>query len=177
MSGVWEIAELWNIDRRDVDQIERWEDLSAPGVAGRIDRLTEFAIRADGLDRLGLGERELTMLGALSFGARSSAVGLPYERDLSLVAGAFNFATFLSVLVPGYALVTRRHAQGYVDKLRSMRRGRSRPLHRRSGPSHELHDRPSQDRATPSPRQRQPRPAVFASAIPRHFPRAGHDAT
>ena len=41
-------------------------------------------------------------------------------RDLVLVAGPFNFATFLSVLVPGYELITRRHGEGYVAKLRSL---------------------------------------------------------
>ena len=39
-------AQLWNIDRGDVDEIERWEDLSGPGVAERVRRLGEFGERA-----------------------------------------------------------------------------------------------------------------------------------
>jgi hypothetical protein len=65
-----------------------------------------YAQRADALDRDVLTDRELTMVGALSFSAGSSAAGLPYMRDLSLVAGPANFATFLSVFVPGYVLAT-----------------------------------------------------------------------
>ena len=45
---------------------------------------------------------------------------LPYQRDLALVAGPFSFDTFLSLLVPGYALITRRHGAGYVEKLRAL---------------------------------------------------------
>jgi hypothetical protein len=29
-------AQLWNIDRGDVDQIELWEDLSSAGIADRV---------------------------------------------------------------------------------------------------------------------------------------------
>jgi uncharacterized protein (DUF885 family) len=113
-------AQLWNIDRGDVDQIAHWEDLSAIGLSDRVERLDAFAQRADGLDRAVLTERELTMVGALSFSAGSSAMGLPYMRDLSLVAGPANFATFLSVFVPSYVLATVHHGEGYVDKLRSL---------------------------------------------------------
>ncbi len=60
------------------------------------------------------------MLAALSFSARSTAAKLPYERDLALVAAPVNLATFLSVLVPGYALTTREHGEGYLAKLRSL---------------------------------------------------------
>ncbi len=37
-----------------------------------------------------------------------------------MVAGPFNFVTFVSVLIPGYSLVTREHGLGYISKLRSM---------------------------------------------------------
>ncbi len=67
-----------------------------------------------------LGDRERTMVAALSFSARATASSLPFMRDLALVAGPFNFATFLSVFVPGYALITRQHGEGYVAKLRSL---------------------------------------------------------
>ncbi|MDQ1423053.1 MAG: hypothetical protein QOD72_551 [Acidimicrobiaceae bacterium] len=113
-------AQLWNIDRGDVDQVAQWEDLSGSGVSRRIEELRGFAQRADDFPRDGLGDRELTLLGALSFSAGSTAVGLPYLRDLSLVAGPANFATFLSVFVPSYVLSTRAHGRGYVDKVRSV---------------------------------------------------------
>jgi uncharacterized protein (DUF885 family) len=112
--------QLWNIDRGDVDQIAQWEDLSETGLARRIERLRAYATRADDFDRAGLSDRDRTLLGALSFSAGSSAVSLPYMRDLSLVAGPANFATFLSVFVPGYVLVSREHGEGYVDKLRAL---------------------------------------------------------
>ena len=51
---------------------------------------------------------------------RATTALLPYERDLSLVAGPFNFIAFIDVLVPGYSLITRQHGQGYIDKLQSM---------------------------------------------------------
>ena len=38
-------------------------------------------------------------------------------RNRGLVTGPCNFAAFLSVLVPGYSLVTRRHGEGYIAKL------------------------------------------------------------
>ena len=131
MSDVWGLADeywsyyrgteqLWNVDRGDVGQIEHWEDLSAAGVADRIARLTGFARQAETLRAEGLDDQQLTLLGALIFSARATAVGLPYARDLTLVAGSFNFAAFLSVLVPGYTLVTRDHGRGYVNKLRAL---------------------------------------------------------
>ena len=131
MADVWGLADeywnyfrgteqLWNVDRGDVEQIERWEDLSATGVSDRIAELTRFAQRAEKVRREGLDDRQLTVLGALTFSARATAAGLPYARDLSLVAGSFPFAALLSVLVPGYTLVTRQHGQGYVNKLRAL---------------------------------------------------------
>ena len=44
-------AQLWNIDRGDVDQIEHWEDLSADGTRARIETLGGFARRAAELSR------------------------------------------------------------------------------------------------------------------------------
>ncbi len=113
-------AQLWNIDRGDVDQIEHWENFSPSRVAERVDRLTAFAQRAESLGAGAMSERERTMLGALAFSARSEVAALPHLRDVSLVAGPFNFVTFLSTLVPAYALVTRRHGAGYVEKLRAL---------------------------------------------------------
>jgi uncharacterized protein (DUF885 family) len=113
-------AQLWNIDRGDVDQIEHWEDFSPAGVAERVERLSAFAQRAGSLGTSAQGERERTMLGALAFSARSEVAALPYVRDLSLVAGPFSFVTFLSTLVPAYALMTRHHGAGYVEKLRAL---------------------------------------------------------
>lgn len=131
MSDVWDLADdywdyyrgteqLWNVDRGDVEQIEHWEDLSATGVADRIARLSAFAQQAETLQRKDLDDKQLTVLGALGFSARATAAGLPYTRDLSLVAGSFPFSAWLSVLVPGYTLVTRQHGQGYVTKLRAL---------------------------------------------------------
>lgn len=113
-------SQLWNIDRGDVDQIERWEDLSPAGVATRVERLARFATRAETLAELGPDERDRGLLAAIEFSARATTALLPYERDLSLVAGPFNFAAFVDVLVPGYSLVTRAHGQGYIDKLTAM---------------------------------------------------------
>src|SRR4051812_8873077 len=113
-------AQLWNIDRGDVDQIEHWEDLSPDGVAERIETLTAFALRAESLGASTRGERERIMSGAMAFSARSEVARLPFVRDLSLVAGPFSLVTFLSTLVPAYALVTRHHGAGYVEKLRAL---------------------------------------------------------
>lgn len=113
-------AQLWNIDRGDLDQIEEWEDLSPPGVAARLRQLDAFAQRAEAMSAAECSDRERTMLAALSFNARATATELPFLRDLLLVASPFNFATFLTVLVPGYELTTRRHGEGYVAKLRSL---------------------------------------------------------
>ena len=44
-------AQLWNIDRGDVDEIERWEDLSGSGVAERIQRLGEFGTQRRTIDQ------------------------------------------------------------------------------------------------------------------------------
>ena len=39
-------AQLWNIDRGDVDQIDQWEDLSVAGVATRLDHLAAIVEQA-----------------------------------------------------------------------------------------------------------------------------------
>jgi uncharacterized protein (DUF885 family) len=113
-------AQLWNIDRGDVDQVEHWEDLSPSGVTTRIGHLASFAERAATLTAPGIGDRDRSLLAAVEFSARSTTATLPFERDLALVAGPFNFAMFVSVLVPGYSLATRAHGLGYIAKLRSM---------------------------------------------------------
>jgi uncharacterized protein (DUF885 family) len=113
-------AQLWNIDRGDVDQIEQWEDLSPSGVASRFEQLAAFASRAAGCATGELTERDLGLLAAIQFSAEATTATLPFERDLSLVAGPFSFATFVSVLIPGYGLATREHGRGYVAKLRAM---------------------------------------------------------
>lgn len=113
-------AHFWNIDRGDVDQIEHWEDLSPGGVAERVQRLEEFARRADSaLAGVEDGDRPRTMMAAVSFSARATAALLPYTRDLSLVAGPMNLAAFMTVMVPGYVLTTRQHGEGYIAKLQS----------------------------------------------------------
>ena len=113
-------AQLWNIDRGDLEQIEHWEDLSPTGVAGRTAQLDDFAGRAAALSAQEPTERDSVLLAAIAFSARATATLLPYERDLSLVAGPFDFATFMSVLIPGYSLVTPEHGDGYIAKLRAM---------------------------------------------------------
>jgi uncharacterized protein (DUF885 family) len=113
-------AQLWNIDRGDVDQIEQWEDLSPSGVASRFQQLATYASEAGRLADGMLSERDLGLLAAIRFSAEATTATLPFERDLSLVAGPFSFATFVSVLIPGYALSTREHGEGYITKLRSM---------------------------------------------------------
>ena len=111
--------QLWNIDRGDVEQIEQWEDLSASGLANRVERLEGFAERARGLDSEDLNQRSRSLVGAVSFSARASAATLPYARDISLVAGNFNVMAFFKYIIPGYTLTTAEHARGYVTKLRS----------------------------------------------------------
>ncbi len=60
-------AQLWNIDRGDVDQIEHWEDLSPSGVATRIERLGSFADQAAALTTPGIGDRDRSLLAAIEF--------------------------------------------------------------------------------------------------------------
>src|SRR5258706_2683498 len=109
-------AHFWNIDRGDVDQIESWEDLSPGGVTERVQQLEAFARRADSTLADLEGDRARTMMAAVAFNARATAALLPYTRDLSLVAGPMNLAAFMTVMVPGYALTTRQHGDGYVAK-------------------------------------------------------------
>jgi uncharacterized protein (DUF885 family) len=112
-------AQMWNIDRGDVDQIAAWEDFTPAGVSDRLERLRMFEQQATSPgSTVDVAERSL--LAAVGFSARATAATLPFERDLSLVAGPFNIVTFLSVLVPGYALTTAEDGNGYVTKLRSL---------------------------------------------------------
>ena len=113
-------AQLWNIDRGDVDEIERWEDLSGPGVAERVRRLGEFGERAERCRDVDTHDRDVSLLAAVSFSAAATASLLPWMRNRGLVGGPFNFAAFLSVLVPGYSLVTRGHGEGYIAKLNAI---------------------------------------------------------
>jgi uncharacterized protein (DUF885 family) len=110
---------MWNIDRGDVDQIALWEDFSPSGVGDRIERLSEFEQRAVSAGS-SVDDGDRSLLAAVGFSARATAALLPFERDLSMVAGPFNLVAFLSTLVPGYALTTREHGTGYVTKLRSL---------------------------------------------------------
>lgn len=112
-------AQMWNVDRGDVDQIAGWEDFSPAGVSERIERLALFAQQATSAGSTVVGD-DKALLAAVGFSAQATAALLPFERDLSLVGGPFNIAAFLSVLVPGYALTTRDHGLGYVVKLRSL---------------------------------------------------------
>ena len=113
-----ESAQMWNIDRGDVDQVAQWEDFSPAGVRDRIERLSMFAQQAvpDGST---VADEDRSLLAAVGFSAQATTALLPFERDLSMVAGPFNIVGFLSVLVPAYALTTVEHGDGYVTKLRS----------------------------------------------------------
>jgi len=73
-------AQLWNIDRGDVDQIEHWEDLSPGGVADRVARLVNFGQRADELGRTELDDRARALIAAVAFSARANAALLPRHR-------------------------------------------------------------------------------------------------
>jgi uncharacterized protein (DUF885 family) len=114
-----ESAQMWNIDRGDVDQVAAWEDFSPTGLSDRIERLSMFAQQAT-RDESTVDAEDKSLLAAVGFSAQATAALLPFERDLSMVAGPFNIVAFLSVLVPGYALTTREHGDGYVTKLRSL---------------------------------------------------------
>jgi uncharacterized protein (DUF885 family) len=110
-------AQLWNIDRGDVDEIARWEDLSGSGVTERVRRLGEFDERARRSTDVDPRDQDVSLLAAVSFSAAATASLLPWMRNRGLVSGPFNFAAFLSVLVPGYSLATRGHGEGYIAKL------------------------------------------------------------
>ena len=113
-------AQLWNIDRGDVDQLVHWEDLSGDGVDSRVTALEGFARRAEVLQGEDVSDGDRTLLAAVAFGARSNAVMLPYQRDLTLVGGPMNVTALLSELVPAYHLKTARHGHDYVTKLRGV---------------------------------------------------------
>jgi uncharacterized protein (DUF885 family) len=113
--------QLWNIDRGDVDEIERWEDLSDIGVAERVRQLGDFGQRADSAAD-GAGDEEAALLAAVSFSATSTSTALPWRRDRGLITGPANLAVFLTVFVPAYALRTRGHGDGYVTKLNGVPR-------------------------------------------------------
>lgn len=113
-------AQFWNIDRGDVDHIESWEDFSPTGIHERLSRLDGFAVRAESIAEEKLDDQSRTLLSSVAFSARAVAATLPYERNFSMVAGTFNFAMFMTVLVPGYGLTTHEQAHGYIAKLRSL---------------------------------------------------------
>ena len=108
---------MWNIDRGDVDEIERWEDLSGAGVAERVRTLGEFGVEAANGRHDSLTSVDASLLAAVSFSAAATAIALPWVRSRGLVSGPSNFATILTVLVPGYTLVSRSHGDGYIAKL------------------------------------------------------------
>jgi uncharacterized protein (DUF885 family) len=111
-------AQLWNIDRGDVDQVEHWEDFGADATRSRIDALHGFVRRSGQLlDSTSGGDRTLVM--AVEFSATAMIASLPYFRDSALVAGPFDVVTWMTVLVPAYGLTTADQALGYVQKVRS----------------------------------------------------------
>ncbi len=112
-------AQLWNVDRGDVDQVEHWEDLSSEGTRSRIGVLDEFARRA-GLLVDSAADDDQALVAAVEFNATSIAATLPYARDSSLVAGPMDALSTMSVLATSYGLTTAEHGRGYVTKLRSI---------------------------------------------------------
>ncbi|MEO6571845.1 MAG: DUF885 family protein, partial [Ilumatobacteraceae bacterium] len=103
-----------------MDEIERWEDLSGSGVDERLQRLGDFTRQADRVVSGDPHDQDASLLAAVSFSSASTASLLPWVRNRSLVSGPFNFSTFLSVLVPGYSLVTAAHGEGYITKVRGL---------------------------------------------------------
>jgi hypothetical protein len=89
-------AQLWNIDRGDVDQVESWEDLSVDGVSRRVAALEEFGRRGDALLSDDVRDDDPTLLSTVAFGAGSNAGALPYQRDLTLVDGSMNATALLT---------------------------------------------------------------------------------
>ena len=113
-------AQLWNIDRGDVDQVAEWENLTPAAVDQRVARLGEFARRAEmlGADPMRATDADdRRMVAAVAFGACSTAALLPYMRDLGLVAGPMNITALLTEMLPGYGLSTVEHGRGYLTKL------------------------------------------------------------
>jgi uncharacterized protein (DUF885 family) len=111
-------AQLWNVDRGDVDQIEQWEDFSADAMRSRIETLRRFVRRTDQLVASTTGH-DRTLLMSVEFSATSLVSTLPFTRDSALVAGPMDAVTWLTVLVPAYGLTTAAHGRGYVSKVRS----------------------------------------------------------
>jgi uncharacterized protein (DUF885 family) len=111
------ISQLWNTYRGDLEEITRWDDLSAAGQASDQERMRDLARRAEAL--LPASEDEAATLAAVAFSAGSTAVALPWLRDRELVSAPTGFVSFLPVFVPRYALRTREHGDGYVAKLRA----------------------------------------------------------
>lgn len=111
-------AQLWNIDRGDVDQVEHWEDFAAEAIASRIETLHGFVRRSEQLLGSTVGH-DRTLVMAVEFSARAMIASLPYLRDSALVAGPFDVVTWMTVLVPAYELTTAAQGRGYAQKLRS----------------------------------------------------------
>ena len=111
-------AQLWNIDRGDVDHVEHWEDLSPSATRSRIEALHGFVGRSEELLGSTSGQ-DRTLVLAVEFSATATIVSLPYLRDSALVAGPLDFVGWMTVLVPAYGLTTAAHGLGYVQKLRS----------------------------------------------------------
>lgn len=110
-------AQLWNIYRGDLDEIERWEDFGATAVAERVKRLASFARQADSLAASSNGADAET-LEIVAAHARGAATDTPWARDRYLVSAPVGLVSFI-YMVPRYGLTTGDDGHRYISKLAS----------------------------------------------------------
>jgi uncharacterized protein (DUF885 family) len=107
--------QLRNIERGDLDHIDRWEDLSGRGVAERIEHRVGFAARASTMPSA--DEDERATLAVIADDASAGAVELPWIRDRMYVSMPVGIVGYLTNFLARYPLRTSEHGEGYVAKL------------------------------------------------------------
>ena len=110
-----ETDQSWALWSGTLDHLERWDDVSAEGLADRHARLRDFVERAraiapsDDADRLLLETVEAT--------AHALDRTLVWTPELSWIGPASGFVTQLFTFLPRYPLVTAEHGERYLAKL------------------------------------------------------------
>lgn len=99
----------------DVDQLEHWEDVSPASIDGRIEKLRDFADRAELLETDDPSGR--ATLETIAFTARSAANQLRWRTGWTFPNPAIGLVPTILTFLPRYPLVTMDHGDRYLMKL------------------------------------------------------------
>jgi uncharacterized protein (DUF885 family) len=103
-----------------VDNLDRWEDVSSASLAERQGRLREFATEAESMLEGDMELADRILLDSIVFTARSGAIQLNQRTEQALVNPAFGFHNTLLTFIGRFALGTAEHGAAYLDKLRNL---------------------------------------------------------